>query len=97
MPADLSYRLAELILAESARAGLGPGSRLPTERRLAADMGATRTSIRHALAVLEAQGHISREVGRGTFLRHDPAQHDATGTGSSGLGAATEDTGAAPR
>jgi GntR family transcriptional regulator, uxu operon transcriptional repressor len=98
MPAELSYQLAELILAESARAGLGPGSRLPTERRLAADMGATRTSIRHALAVLEAQGRISREVGRGTFLRHDPAQRDATGTGTgrSGLGAATQDTRAAP-
>ncbi len=82
MPAELSYQLAELILAESARGGLGPGSRLPTERRLAADMGATRTSIRHALAVLEAQGHISREVGRGTFLRHDPAQRGATGTGT---------------
>ena len=72
IPAELRYRLAELILAESARAGLGPGSRLPTERKLAADMGATRTSIRHALAVLQAQGHISREVGRGTFLRPDP-------------------------
>jgi DNA-binding FadR family transcriptional regulator len=102
MPAELSYQLAELILAESARGGLGPGSRLPTERRLAADMGATRTSIRHALAVLEAQGHISREVGRGTFLRHDPAQRGATGTGtatgtgSSGPGAATQDTSAAP-
>ena len=72
IPAELRYRLAELILAESARAGLGPGSRLPTERKLAADMGATRTSIRHALAVLQAQGHISREVGRGTFLRQDP-------------------------
>lgn len=79
MPADLRYRLAELILAESARAGLGAGSRLPTERKLAADMGASRTSIRHALAALQAQGHISREVGRGTFLRHDPGTdgHDA--------------------
>ena len=96
MPAELSYRLAELILAESARAGLGPGSRLPTERRLAADMGASRTSIRHALAVLEAQGHISREVGRGTFLRDDPAQRDAAGTGNSGLeAAAPQDTRAA--
>jgi DNA-binding FadR family transcriptional regulator len=85
MPADLRYRLAELILAESARAGLGTGSRLPTERKLAADMGATRTSIRHALAVLQAQGHISREVGRGTFLRHDPGAdgHDA-GTAEAG-------------
>ena len=76
IPAELRYRLAELILAESARAGLGPGSRLPTERKLAADMGATRTSIRHALAVLQAQGHISREVGRGTFLRQDPAARE---------------------
>ena len=72
IPAELRYRLAELILAESAQAGLGPGSRLPTERKLAADLGATRTSIRHALAVLQAQGHISREVGRGTFLRQNP-------------------------
>ena len=36
-------------------------------------MGATRTSIRQALTVLEAEGHISREVGRGTFLRRTPA------------------------
>ena len=87
LPAQLRYRLAELILADSARAGLGPGSRLPTERKLAADMGATRTSIRQALAVLEAEGHISREVGRGTFLRRIPGPAGA-GTGALGDGAA---------
>jgi DNA-binding FadR family transcriptional regulator len=65
-------RLAGLILAEWERAGLGPGSRLPTERQLALDLGVTRSSVRHALALLEAQGRISREVGRGTFLR-EPA------------------------
>ena len=65
-------RLAGLILAEWQRAGLGPGSRLPTERQLALDLGVTRSSVRHALALLEAQGRISREVGRGTFLR-EPA------------------------
>ncbi len=79
LPAQLRYRLAELILADSARAGLGSGSRLPTERKLAADMGATRTSIRQALAVLEAEGHISREVGRGTFLRRAPDPASAAG------------------
>src|SRR6516165_6500025 len=72
IPADRGRRLAEVILASSRRAGLGPGSRLPTERQLAADLGATRTTIRRALAVLEAEGHISREVGRGTFLRDAP-------------------------
>jgi GntR family uxuAB operon transcriptional repressor len=86
LPAQLRYRLAELILADSARAGLGPGSRLPTERKLAADMGATRTSIRQALAVLESEGHISREVGRGTFLRRTPGPVGA-GTGGPGDGA----------
>jgi DNA-binding FadR family transcriptional regulator len=69
LPADRGRRLAEIILASSRRAGLRPGSRLPTERQLATDLGATRTSVRRALAVLEAGGHISREVGRGTFLR----------------------------
>ena len=62
-------KLAELILAESGWAGLEPGFRLPTERRLAADLGVTRSGIRLALAALEADGLISREVGRGTFLR----------------------------
>jgi GntR family transcriptional regulator, uxu operon transcriptional repressor len=103
MTADPRYRLAGLILAESARAGLGAGSRLPTERKLAADMGATRTSIRHALAVLQAQGHISREVGRGTFLRHDPGSdgHDPGAAGpdggrAHGAGAADAGPAAAP-
>jgi DNA-binding FadR family transcriptional regulator len=68
LPSGGGRRLAELILATSSRAGLGPGSRLPTERQLAADLGVTRSGIRHALATLEADGLISREVGRGTFL-----------------------------
>jgi GntR family uxuAB operon transcriptional repressor len=61
--------LAALILAESQRGG----ARLPTERRLAQDLGVSRSAIRHALAVLQAEGHISREVGRGTFLRDGDA------------------------
>jgi DNA-binding FadR family transcriptional regulator len=68
LPAGQGRQLAELILAESGRAGLRPGARLPTERRLAADLGVTRSGIRLALAALEADGLISREVGRGTFL-----------------------------
>jgi len=86
IPADRGRRLAEVILASSRRAGMGPGSRLPTERQLAADLGATRTTIRRALAVLEAEGHISREVGRGTFLRDArwarPGAHSDGGPGA---------------
>jgi len=79
--------LAELILARSQDAGSQRGSRLPTERQLSVDLGVTRTSVRNALALLEAQGRISREVGRGTFLReHSRAgqslrRADGTGAG----------------
>jgi DNA-binding FadR family transcriptional regulator len=85
-PADHRHQLAEIILAESRRAGLRRGSRLPTERQLAVNLGASRTSVRRALTVLEAEGRISREVGRGTFLREESwdqvAADQADGTGA---------------
>jgi DNA-binding FadR family transcriptional regulator len=68
MPTKHGRQLAELIMAKSEQAGLGPGSRLPTERQLAVDLGVTRSGVRLALASLEADGLISREVGRGTFF-----------------------------
>jgi GntR family transcriptional regulator, uxu operon transcriptional repressor len=89
-PADHRHRLAEIILAESRRAGLRQGSRLPTERQLAVNLGASRTSVRRALTVLEAEGRISREVGRGTFLREEPWP-----AGSGGNGAAADQAGGA--
>jgi DNA-binding FadR family transcriptional regulator len=66
-----AYResLSELILERCAEAFERPDGRLPTERQLAADLGVTRTTVRHALAALDAEGRISREVGRGTFVR----------------------------
>jgi GntR family transcriptional regulator, uxu operon transcriptional repressor len=67
--------LAALILAESQRDSARHGSRLPTERQLATDLGVSRSAVRHAMAMLQAEGHVSREVGRGTFLRYA----DATG------------------
>jgi DNA-binding FadR family transcriptional regulator len=96
MPATTAKRgreLAELILAESGRAGLGPGSRLPTERQLAADLGVTRSGIRLALVALEADGLISREVGRGTFLRDAAASALAAARrGEAGAGEAAGGT-----
>lgn len=71
------HELAELILAHHQAADTGLGARLMTERQLVTDLGVTRTMIRHALAILEAEGRISREVGRGTFLR-DPGRRRTT-------------------
>jgi DNA-binding FadR family transcriptional regulator len=61
--------LAGLILAAYANDETPTGARLPTERRLAHELGVTRAAVRSALSYLEADGRISREVGRGTFLR----------------------------
>jgi DNA-binding FadR family transcriptional regulator len=81
---ERGLRLAELIMDQSRAAGLGPGGRLPTERQLSLDLGVTRSSVRHALAILESQGHISREVGRGTFLREAPAVVSVPGPRAAG-------------
>lgn len=78
--------LAELILAQHLGSEAGPGGRLPTERQLASDFGVTRTMVRHALAVLEADGRVSREVGRGTFLRDPGRRRPALGLGAVGQG-----------
>ena len=83
--------LAELILARAEGSGHRGVARLPTERQLSADLGVTRSSIRSALALLEAQGQISREVGRGTFLR--PLPHPSQ-TGEQGGYASTGEHGA---
>jgi GntR family transcriptional regulator, uxu operon transcriptional repressor len=67
-PVARGHELARLILSECLQAGVRSGARLPTERELAARLGVGRSAVRQALALLEAQGRVSREVGRGTFL-----------------------------
>jgi DNA-binding FadR family transcriptional regulator len=64
--------VAENVLREAAQQGLATGSQLPTERALADSLQITRSMVRSAMALLEADGLVSREVGRGTYLRCDP-------------------------
>ena len=71
---ERAERLAELILARVSDPAQHTGGRLPTERQLSLDLGVPRSAVRHALALLETQGRISREVGRGTFLRDTEAR-----------------------
>lgn len=45
-----------------------PGAKLPTERELSDRFGAARNTVRQILDVLEREGTVSRQVGRGTFV-----------------------------
>jgi len=47
---------------------LRPGDRLPSERQLAQDFGAARTTIRLVLVKLGAEGLIQAQHGRGYFV-----------------------------
>lgn len=65
-----------------------PGSRLPSQRDLAAQMGVSRPSMREAILMLETLGMLRTEPGRGTFVV-DPAD----GAGVSGAAWARGRTG----
>ncbi len=70
--------VASTVLRDAARRGLVAGSRLPTERDLANELQLSRATVRNAMSLLEADGTVSREVGRGTYLRRDPIGESIT-------------------
>lgn len=53
------------------------GDRIPPERQLAAAYGAARSMVRQALAQLEADGFVTRRVGAGTFVTHQPTRQSS--------------------
>jgi GntR family transcriptional regulator, uxu operon transcriptional repressor len=61
-------RLRVLLDRAIADGTLGTGGKIPTERALCDQLGASRSAVRTALAELEREGRITRHVGRGTFL-----------------------------
>ncbi len=58
---------------------LGPGGRLPSERQLAEQFGAGRTTIRLILTKLTAEGMVRSEHGRGYFVTSVAEQESAGG------------------
>jgi GntR family transcriptional regulator len=59
---------------------LAPGDRLPTEHDLAAWLGVSRMTLRHALGELAQRGLVTRTVGRhgGTFVAEPKLEQDLT-------------------
>jgi DNA-binding FadR family transcriptional regulator len=70
-------RIRELIMSAASDEKLAPGGRLPTERELAKRFALPRNAVRRTLAQLEAEGAITRHVGRGTFLAGSAAREAA--------------------
>ncbi|UFT98015.1 GntR family transcriptional regulator [Radiobacillus kanasensis] len=54
---------------------LSPGDKLPSERELAEQLDAGRSSVREALRALELLGLIETRRGEGTFLRQYRTHH----------------------
>jgi len=52
-----------------ARGDLLPGAKLPSHRELAVEFGVAPLTIRQVLGQLEQEGRVSRQHGRGTFVR----------------------------
>jgi len=64
----LYYQLANLLTDKIVSRELHTGDRLPTEVELVEQYGISRITVRQALRLLEEEGLIRREVGRGTFV-----------------------------
>src|SRR5438445_13058053 len=63
------YRQLFEQIAEQIRSGQLPrGERLPATRELAGQLGLNRTTVSAAYELLEAEGLISGQVGRGSFV-----------------------------
>jgi GntR family transcriptional regulator, transcriptional repressor for pyruvate dehydrogenase complex len=62
---DLGERLGQF----ARESKMAPGDRFPPERELAHQLRVSRTSVRQAMVVLQAQGFVDVRHGEGIFLR----------------------------
>ena len=67
--------IADALLDRIRSGELKPGDRLPPERRLVEQFGASRTAVREALRALAARGLVESHVGRGTYVRRPTSRH----------------------
>jgi GntR family transcriptional repressor for pyruvate dehydrogenase complex len=68
---DLTATLLDKFRQLIASGAIRPGDRLPPERELAVRFGASRSSLRPIMKVLESVGAISQRVGDGSYLSAD--------------------------
>ena len=68
-PLPLYYQLYSILLADIEEGRLKAGQTLPPERKLADSHGVSRITVVKALDLLEREGLIDRQQGRGTFVK----------------------------
>jgi GntR family transcriptional regulator len=61
--------MADALRQDIASGRYAPGDRLPSERALAADYGTARNTAREAIDLLQRDGLVTVEHGRGAFVR----------------------------
>ncbi|AZO64021.1 MULTISPECIES: GntR family transcriptional regulator [unclassified Mesorhizobium] len=66
----LYQRIASSFAAQIASGALKVGERLPSERQMAEELGASRMTARQALKLLERRGLVETRTGRGAFVAH---------------------------
>ena len=62
---EILHRLKEMIKSDQ----YGYGDKLPVEKRLAEIFGVSRTTVREAMAVLEAEGWVTTRRGGGSYVK----------------------------
>src|SRR5919107_2272788 len=68
MAATLPVQVRDRLLSAIQERGLHPGDQIPTEAEVAQLFGVSRSTVREALRLLERDGAIRTEHGRGRFL-----------------------------
>lgn len=64
----LYLSIARRLESQISAGALKVGDRLPSERRIAEELGASRMTARHALKLLERQGMVETRTGLGAFV-----------------------------
>ena len=77
-------QLRRQVAAMVAEGSLSPGSRMPTVRRLAADLGLAANTVARAYRELETDGVIATHGRKGTFVRSAVVDHDTSDGTSTG-------------
>lgn len=74
---DLLYQQIKLYLLDTIRENeSAPNYRLPSENQLCIKFQASRVAVRHALQELEDDGLVTRQQGRGTFIRQQQKKRE---------------------